>query len=110
MRFSSFLTFFFLILIPFGGSAQVALVDSQATLSELSLLIAQYETRIKQLQAENAVLRLEMTKAGISIPLVELSGSTIPMPTTAPVVNPPLANATGNIVPVKIDTPTTNTL
>lgn len=100
MRFSSFLTFFILLILPFGVSAQVTLLDSQATLSELSLLIAQYETRIKQLQAENAVLRLEMTKAGISVPLSDLSGSTIPMPTTAPIVSIPPSNSTGVTNPV----------
>lgn len=98
MRFSRLLAFSLLVLLPFGVSAQATLVDSQATLSELSLLIAQYETRIKQLQAENAVLRLEMTKAGISIPLTDLSGSTIPMPTVPPTVIIPQINASGTVV------------
>lgn len=98
MRFSRLLAFSLVILLPFGVSAQATLVDSQATLSELSLLIAQYETRIKQLQAENAVLRLEMTKAGISIPLTDLSGSTIPMPTVPPPVTVPQTNASWTVV------------
>ena len=98
MRFSSFLTFSLLVVLPLSVSAQVTLVDSKATLSELGLLIAQYETRIKQLQAENAVLRLEMAKAGISIPLIDLSGSTIPLPTTAPVLDTPQSSSAGTIV------------
>mgnify|MGYP001245496029 CR=1 FL=1 len=49
------------------------MLDSRATLSDLTLLITQYEARIKQLQSENEVLRVEMAKAGIRIPLTDLS-------------------------------------
>lgn len=46
-------------------------------LSDLNTLIAQYETQLKYLQAENAVLRNEVSKAGIKIPLSEFSGSVL---------------------------------
>jgi hypothetical protein len=39
------------------------MLDPTSAVSTLNLLISQYETRIKQLEAENAVLRNEMMKA-----------------------------------------------
>jgi hypothetical protein len=66
-------------------------VDSTAAVSQLNLLIIQYETRIKQLETENTVLKNEMAKAGIKIPLTEYSGAIItplPMiPTTTTVLS-----------------------
>jgi hypothetical protein len=84
MRFFQFILSFVFLLLPFATWAQSDLLNSQDTLSELNLLIAQYEARITKLQAENAVLRYEMAKAGISIPLTDLSGATLPIPTALP--------------------------
>jgi hypothetical protein len=65
------------------------MLDSTTTVSSLNLLISQYETRIKQLEAENSVLRNEMVKAGIKIPLSEYTGAILsPLPTTPTVVTP----------------------
>jgi hypothetical protein len=58
------------------------MLDTQETLSKLNLLIIQLEARIKQLQTENTVLRNEMVKAGIKIPLSEFSGATLGIPTS----------------------------
>jgi hypothetical protein len=96
MRISRIFLVSFLCLLPLSGFAQSGLLDSQTTLSELSLLIAQYDARIKKLEAENAVLRYEMARANISIPLMDLSGSTTPIPTTLP--NPPPVIGTADIV------------
>jgi hypothetical protein len=43
-------------------------------LTELSSIITEYETLIKRLQSENDILRFEMAKAGMKIPMVALSG------------------------------------
>jgi hypothetical protein len=55
-----------------------------------------------------------MSKAGISIPLTDLSGSTIPMPTTAPVVSAPPSSSTGVGIsvtpPIQIESTSTSTL
>lgn len=45
------------------------MVDSSKTISDLTLLIEQYNARIRQLEAENVVLKNEIAKAGIKIPL-----------------------------------------
>lgn len=52
-------------------------LDPSWAISTLNLLISQYETKIKQLESENAVLRNEMVKAGIKIPLSEYSGAVV---------------------------------
>jgi hypothetical protein len=82
MSLSRSIIFSLSFLLPFWVLAQSGMLDSQTTLADLNLLIAQYETRIKQLQSENAVLKYEMAKAGIQIPLWNLSWATIPLPTS----------------------------
>ena len=59
-------------------------LDPSAAVSSLNLLLSQYESRIKQLEAENAVLRNEMVKAGIKIPLSEYSGALVTEVPTVP--------------------------
>jgi hypothetical protein len=58
------------------SSVQVfALEDSSFTganlVAELNKIMSQYETQLKSLQAENSLLRNEVSKAGIKIPLSE---------------------------------------
>lgn len=78
-----FTLLFLSILFPVSIFAQSGMLDSQSTLAQMNLLVAQYESRIKQLEAENAVLRLEMIKANVKIPLVDYSGAIAkPIPTT----------------------------
>ncbi len=70
-----------LILTPIAVGAVT--IDPQSALTQVNLLVSQYEARIKQLEAENSVLRYEMTKAGIKIPLTDYSGAiATPLPTT----------------------------
>lgn len=59
-------------------------LDPTAAVSTLNLLISQYESRIKQLESENAILRNEMVKAGIKIPLAEYSGAVVTEVTPIP--------------------------
>lgn len=61
-------------MVPFVGANAATTLDPSTAVNTLNLLISQYETRIKQLEAENAVLRNEMMKAGIKIPLSDYSG------------------------------------
>jgi hypothetical protein len=68
-------------------SVQATTLDPSSAVTTLNLLISQYESRIKQLEAENAILRNEMVKAGIKIPLSEYSGAVV---TEAP-ANPSIA-------------------
>lgn len=83
MRILRFLLVSLIVSLPFGVSAQSGLLDATATLSELQLLIAQYDARIKKLESENAVLRYQMAKAGIQIPLEEMTGAiSVTIPTT----------------------------
>ena len=70
-----------LILTPIAVGAVT--IDPQSGLTQVNLLVSQYKSRIKQLEAENSVLRYEMTKAGIKIPLTDYSGAiATPLPTT----------------------------
>lgn len=72
------------LLLPISIFAQNGMLDSQTTLAQMSLLVAQYESRIKQLESENSILRNEMTKANIKIPLADYSGAIAqPLPTMA---------------------------
>lgn len=80
MRFSRFTSFFIITCLPLSVFAETGMLDTQETLSKLNLLIVQLEARIKQLQAENTVLRNEMVKAGIKIPLSEFSWATVSIP------------------------------
>jgi hypothetical protein len=70
----------FLLLIPISalaGTGSLSYVqtsiDPQIALTQVNLLVSQYDARIRQLEAENTVLRYEMTKAGIKIPLIDYS-------------------------------------
>lgn len=66
------------------------MLDPDSTISQLRLLIAQYDTRIKQLENENAILKYEMVKAGIKIPLTDYSGAIKePLPTQVTTNNTP---------------------
>lgn len=94
------LAFVFLVcMLPFGAYAETStgMVDSTKTISDLTLLIDQYNARIHQLEAENQVLKNEMVKAGIKIPLDAFSGAiAVPLPTKVTPIS------TGNISPATV--------
>lgn len=71
-----------LCIAPLSASAASGMLDPAATVDQLTLLINQYNTRIKSLESENAILKNEMVKANIKIPLTDFSGATaVPLPT-----------------------------
>lgn len=63
------------MLMPVSSFASTGMLDATTTVDQLTLLLRQYDTRIKQLEAENAVLKQEIMKAGIKIPLSDFSGA-----------------------------------
>jgi len=62
-------------LIPLSLFAEGTL-DTDTVLIQTKSVLDQYAKRIKSLEAENKMLREEMTKAGIKIPLSVYTGST----------------------------------
>ena len=75
MRAKTSLTLLLLILAsPLVSFAETGPLSSEATLKQLILIVSQDEARIKYLESENALLRNEMVKAGIKIPLSDYSG------------------------------------
>lgn len=80
-----------LLLVPATlAQASTITLDPSSAVSTLNMLISQYESRIKQLESENAILRNEMMKAGIKIPLNEYSWAVLstnpPVSTVPPIV------------------------
>ena len=84
MRFR--ILFILALVVPTIGVHWAISLDPTAAVSTLNLLISQYESRIKQLESENAILRNEMVKAGIKIPLSEYSGAVATEVTSGPSV------------------------
>ncbi len=64
-----------LVLFPTSSFAVSGMLDPTTTVDQLSLLIKQYTVLINQLQAENTILKNEMMKANIKIPLSDFSGA-----------------------------------
>ncbi len=67
------------LILSFG---QIYAVDEWSStganlVAELNKIMSQYEVQLKFLQAENTLLRNEVSKAGIKIPLSEFPGATI---------------------------------
>lgn len=57
-------------------------LSTEETLKQLIILVSQYDARIKSLEAENNMLKNEMVKAGIKIPLTDFTGSMVPSTTS----------------------------
>ena len=92
-----------LLCIPASSFAVGSMLDSNQTVQQLIVLINQYDTRIKQLENENSVLRNAMQKASIQIPLVDYSGAiATPLPTSlsgaSPYLSPIVPSYTGAVV------------
>jgi hypothetical protein len=78
-------------------SADTGSLSTEETLKQLILLVSQYDSRLKYLESENALLKNEMMKAGIKIPLTEYTGSVIPLSTGTTTI--PAAYLTGILTP-----------
>ena len=86
------------MMIPLTSFASTGMLDPTTTVDQLTLLLRQYDTRIKQLEAENAVLKQEIMKAGIKIPLADFSGAiATPLPTKLDPVSPILSGASSPV-------------
>lgn len=97
MRLSSLLLGL-VMMIPLTSFASTGMLDPTTTVDQLTLLLRQYDTRIKQLEAENAVLKQEIMKAGIKIPLADFSGAiATPLPTKLDPVSPILSGASSPV-------------
>jgi hypothetical protein len=66
-------------IVPLAASAAESMTsaDVDSMVNQMKSSIDQYATRIKYLEQENAILRNEVMKAGIKIPLSVYSGTGI---------------------------------
>ncbi len=74
---SRYLAVAFLWVLPISLFAQTGSLTTEETLKQLILLVSQYDSRIRFLESENTILKNEMMKAGIKIPLTVYTGSVI---------------------------------
>ncbi len=72
-----FLAISLLSFFPVSMFAQSGSLTTEETLKQLILLVSQYDSRIRFLESENTILKNEMMKAGIKIPLTIYTGSVI---------------------------------
>lgn len=86
------LAFAVCFLLPFGVFAETSTTDTDVIITQMKAILDQYGARVKALEAENAILRNEMMKAGIKIPLSAYSGAVLGWLTTVSPV------ATGSIM------------
>jgi hypothetical protein len=97
-----------ILLTPVIVSAEtIVSTDTDGMVAQMKTILDQYAVRIKTLEVENNILREEMRKAGIKIPLSVYSGAilqtptqTTIMPTKTGTVTTPVAN-TPTLTPVK---------
>ncbi len=83
------------------GSAIAADIDP---IAQTKALLDQYSARVRSLEAENTILREEMRKAGIKIPLSAYSGviqtTTSPISGDTPIATGTTSTVTGTTAPV----------
>jgi hypothetical protein len=66
--------------------------EAESMVTQMKTILDQYAVKIRALEVENAVLREEIRKAGIQIPLSAFSGVTAI--TTAPTTTTPTSTGT----------------
>jgi hypothetical protein len=72
-----------ILLSPLALSAETTVsADADSMVSQMKTILDQYAVRIKTLEVENNILREEMRKAGIKIPLSVYSGAILQSPST----------------------------
>jgi hypothetical protein len=93
-----------ILLSPLALSAETTIsTDTDGMVAQMKTILDQYAVRIKTLEVENNILREEMRKAGIKIPLSVYSGAILQIPisstktgvTTPPVV---ITAPTGTVI------------
>ena len=77
------LVFAFCLLLPLGVFAETSTTDTDVIITQMKAILDQYGARVKALENENGILRNEMMKAGIKIPLSAYSGAVVGGLTTA---------------------------
>ena len=72
-------------MLPVQAMAETAMTASEAEsmVNQMKTILDQYATKIRVLELENAVLREEIRKAGIQIPLSAFSGIVVNPTTTS---------------------------
>lgn len=81
-------------LLPLTLQAETVDVDSMVT--QMKAILDQYSAKIKALEVENTILRNEMMKAGIKIPLSAYTGAIASTGTTTPKPTATGSTATGS--------------
>ncbi len=72
-----------IMFIPMGiGAENITAPEADSMVTQMKSILDQYAFRIKSLEAENAILKEEIRKAGIKIPLSAYSWTIIPRNTT----------------------------
>ncbi len=100
-----------LIIIFISSLSSVYALDADP-IAQTKALLDQYSTRVKYLEWENVILREEMRKAGIKIPLSAFSGILTTTPTSTAYLTPaPIATGVTTtdtkVVPTNTPTPPT---
>lgn len=98
MRIISWIIFFLALILGTNmTSANSGTLSTEETLKQLIILVSQYDSRIKYLESENALLKTEMMKAGIKIPLTDYSWAIIATPSVTQTI--PAVYLTGILTP-----------
>lgn len=85
--------------IPFATFATgTGALSTEDTLKQLILIVSQYDARIKVLETENGILKTEIMKAGIKIPMTDFTGAVMVSQTGTTI---PATYLTGILSPVQ---------
>jgi hypothetical protein len=75
-----------ILLSPLALAAETTVsTDADGMVTQMKAILDQYAVRIKTLEVENNILREEMRKAGIKIPLSVYSGAILTTPSPTPI-------------------------
>lgn len=84
----------------------ISSADTDSMVTQLKAIIDQYGARIKALETENAILRNEMMKAGIKIPLTAYSGAVVAVITPTTTTGSTTTSSSGAVVATTTGTTT----
>lgn len=85
--------------VPFAAFATgTGTLSTEDTLKQLILIVSQYDARIKALEAENGILKTQVMKAGIKIPMTDFTGAIVVSQTGVTI---PSTYLTGILTPVQ---------
>ncbi len=92
-----------ILLSPLALAAETTVsTDADGMVTQMKAILDQYAVRIKTLEVENNILREEMRKAGIKIPLSVYAPAILQTPSTSTKTGattpPPVSTSTGTVV------------